>query len=104
RDSDVLSVFTALAQEDIKHLAHFGLALESLGDFQTDEKNIVGATFAVTTPLASGGTLFIASTRSSGAPSEKYAMGALFSVAEERGRPTMIALIITATTARLRLA
>lgn len=45
----MLSVFTALAQEDIKHLAHFGLAPESLSDFQTGEKNIVGATFAVTT-------------------------------------------------------
>jgi len=47
--------------------------------------------------------LFSASTRLSGAPSEKYPMGVLFSVAEERGGPAMIALI-TATTARLRLA
>ncbi|CUU14944.1 hypothetical protein CDS [Bradyrhizobium sp.] len=30
-------------------------------------------------------------------------MGVLFSIAEERGGPTMIALIIAATRARLRL-
>lgn len=60
-------------------------------------------TFATTTSLLSGGKLFSASARVSGAPSAKYATGVLFSVAAECGGLPMIALIIAAIRARLRL-